>query len=344
MNPAKTTFGRRELLASVAMAGAAGAARLALPGLALVPTAVGRAQGSATRLVLLGTQGGPNFNTERGESANAVVVEGETYLVDCGYGTLMALRRAGLSYRDLAATFLTHLHDDHSGDIAALLSHQWSDGRIEPMTVYGPYGTEQMVEAAIAFSEANTRIRVIDEARSVEPAHIFAGVDLEAPVEPAEVYADDRIVVSSVENTHFPESSKREMPYRSLSYRFDSADRSIAFSGDTAYSEGLIELARGADVLVCEAMQVVAMRAAFDRMVAGGAYADNAEGVWAHIVGTHTTTEEAGQMAAEAGVGTLVLSHLVPGALGDLDDEDYIAGVRRHFDGEVIVGRDQMVI
>ncbi len=344
MNPAKLTFRRRELLASVAVAGAAGAARLAVPGLALLSGAGARAQDSGTRLVLLGTQGGPNFNVERGESANAVVVEGETYLVDCGYGTLMALRRAGLSYRDLAATFLTHLHDDHSGDIAALLSHQWSDGRIEPMTVYGPYGTEQMVQAAIAFSEANTRIRVIDEARSVEPAHIFAGMDLEATSEPAEVHADERVVVSSVENTHFPESSKREMPYRSLSYRLDSADRSIAFSGDTAYSENLVELARGADVLVCEAMQVVAMRAAFDRMVAGGAYADNAEGVWAHIVGTHTTTEEAGQMAAEAGVGTLVLSHLIPGALGDLDDEDYIEGVRRHFDGEVIVGRDQMVI
>ena len=344
MDIANGTYRRRDLLRGAVMASAAGSARLALPGLALLPGVGARAQDSATQLVLLGTQGGPNFNTERGESANAVVVEGETYLVDCGYGTLMALRRAGLSYRDLAATFLTHLHDDHSGDIAALLSHQWSDGRIVPMSVYGPFGTEQMVEAAIAFSEANTRIRIIDEDRSVQPVDIFSGMDVEATPEPTEIHNDERVVVSSVENTHFPESSKREMPYRSLSYRLDSADRSIVFSGDTAYSEGLIELARGADVLVCEAMEVAAMREAFERMVAGGAYADNAEGVWAHIVGTHTSTEEAGQMAAEAGVGTLVLSHLVPGALSDLDDEAYIAGVRRQFDGEVIVGRDQMVI
>ena len=344
MNSSVLTLRRRDLLRTAVMAGTASSARLALPGLALLSGVGARAQGAATKLVLLGTQGGPNFNTERGESANAVVVEGETYLVDCGYGTLMALRRAGLSYRDLAATFLTHLHDDHSGDIAALLSHQWSDGRIVPMSVYGPFGTERMVEAAIAFSEANTRIRIIDEDRTVQPVDIFSGVDVEATPGPAEVYNDDRVVVSSVENTHFPESSKREMPYRSLSYRLDSADRSIVFSGDTAYSEGLIELARGADVLVCEAMQVAAMREAFEGMVAAGAYADNAEGVWAHIVGTHTTTEEAGQMAVAAGVGTLVLSHLVPGALGDLEDEAYIAGVRLHFDGEVIVGRDQMVI
>ncbi|WP_428101297.1 MBL fold metallo-hydrolase [Candidatus Rariloculus sp.] len=344
MNPHKLLVRRRDLLGSAIMAGVAGSTRLALPGLALLPAAGAGAQESATKLVLLGTQGGPNFNTERGESANAVVVDGETYLVDCGYGTLMALRRAGLNYRDIAQVFLTHLHDDHSGDIAALLSHQWSDGRIEPMTVYGPFGTERMVEAALAFSEANATIRLIDEDRSVEPASIFAGADLEASPEPAEVYADDRVVVSSVENTHFPEASKLKMPYRSLSYRLDSRDRSIAFSGDTGYSEGLVDLASGADVLVCETIEVVAMRQAFERMVAGGAYADNAEGVWAHIVGTHTSTEDAGRMAAEAGVGTLVLSHLVPGALLDVDDETYLTGVRRQFDGEVIVGRDQMVI
>ena len=344
MNHADPLLDRRDLLRGAIASGVAASTRLALPGLALLSGAGARAQDSTTKLVLLGTQGGPNFNIERGESANAVVVDGETYLVDCGYGTLMALRRAGLSYRDLAATFLTHLHDDHSGDIAALLSHQWSDGRIEPMTVYGPFGTERMVDAALAFSAANAEIRMVDEDRSVEPASIFSGRDLEATRQPVEVYAVDRLTVSAVENTHFPESSKLEMPHRSLSYRLDSADRSIVFSGDTAYSEALVDLARGADVFVCEAIEVATMREAFERMVADGAYADNAEGVWAHIVGTHTSTEEAGQMAAEAGVGTLVLSHLAPGALADLDDEVYIAGVRREFDGEVIVGRDQMVI
>jgi ribonuclease BN (tRNA processing enzyme) len=86
------------------------------------------------------------------------------------------------------------------------------------------------------------------------------------------------------------------------------------------------------------------MRASFDRRVAAGAYADNPEGIWKHIVETHTSTEEAGRMAAEAGVGLLVLTHLVPGALDDVSDEIYLQGVRRHFDGEVIVGRDLMVI
>jgi ribonuclease BN (tRNA processing enzyme) len=79
-------------------------------------------------------------------------------------------------------------------------------------------------------------------------------------------------------------------------------------------------------------------------MVANAAYADNPEGVWDHIVGTHTSTTDAGRMAAEAGVKLLVLSHLVPGALQAIRDDTYIAGVRQHFDGKVIVGKDLMVL
>ena len=344
MKHRKSSLGRRDLLKAAALASLGASTRVGLAGLSLMSANIVQAQSSGTKLVLLGTQGGPNFNTERGESASAVVVDGETYLVDCGYGTLMALRRAELNYRDIANVFLTHLHDDHSGDVAALLSHQWSDGRVDPTTVFGPYGTDSMVDAALVFSAANTAIRLIDENRSVKPVDIFRGKVLKASSLPIAAYSDERVAVRSVENTHFPAESKQKMLYRSLSYRIDSRDRSIAFSGDTAYSEGVVALARGADVLVCEAMEVVTMRRAFEQMVANGTYADNAEGVWAHIVGTHTSTEDAGRMAAEAGVRTLVLNHLIPGALIDVDDNTYLEGVRRHFDAEVVVGRDQMVL
>lgn len=134
------------------------------------------------------------------------------------------------------------------------------------------------------------------------------------------------------------------MPHRALSWRFDCPGRSIVVSGDTTYSENLINLARGADVLVCEAMQVEVFRRSFERMVANGNYADNPEGIWNHIAGTHTTTEDAGRMAQAAGVRTLVLNHLIPGGLEQIEDATYIAGARMHFSGEIIVGRDQLVL
>jgi ribonuclease BN (tRNA processing enzyme) len=300
------------------------------------------AKGAA--LVLLGTQGGPNFNAERNECSSAVVVDGRPYLIDCGYGALGALRESGLGFRDLSTIFITHLHDDHTADLPALLTHQWTDGRVDPTVVYGPYGTKRMVEAALSFSQANAEIRLVDEDRSVFPGDIFSAIDIEATAAPTEVFADDRVTVSSVENTHFPPSTKTELPYRSVSYRFDTRDRSITISGDTAYSANLVRLAEGSDVLLCETIEVATTRANFEKRVAAGAYADNPEGVWEHIVSTHSSTEDVGRMAAEARVGTLVLTHLVPGALTDIPDDVYLEGVRRHFDGEVIVGRDLMVI
>lgn len=300
------------------------------------------AQTKKTKLVLLGTQGGPNALPERGETASALIVDGRTYLVDCGYGTMGKLVRAGINYRNVPNIFLTHLHDDHVSDLAALLSHQWTGGRTMPTNVYGPHGTEDLVDAALAFQKANTEIRLVDEARSILPKDIFFGHDVPATAKPRAVFEDERANVTSVENTHYPESSKAETSQRSLAMRFDAADRTVTFSGDTNYSENVVALAKGSDVLVCEAMYVKAMRETFDRMVADGAYADNPEGVWRHIVGTHSSTETAGRMAAEAGVKMLVLNHLVPGALQDVPDDVYLEGVRKHFKGKAVVGRDLM--
>jgi len=117
-------------------------------------------------------------------------------------------------------------------------------------------------------------------------------------------------------------------------YRFDTPDRSFVFSGDTRPSQALIALARGADVLVHEVMLAEALRGIDD---------GNAPNLMDHLLRSHSTTEEVGRVAAAAGVRTLVLSHLVP-ALPTITDEMWTEGVRRHFHGEVIVGRDMMEI
>jgi ribonuclease BN (tRNA processing enzyme) len=240
--------------------------------------------------------------------------------------------------------FLTHLHDDHSADLPSIIGHQWTDGRITPVGVYGPAGTARLVAAAVEYNSVNEEIRLVDEARTVRVRDLFAGHDVLAGAQPVLAFEDDRVRVTAVENTHYPEESKERMPHRSIALRFDSADRSVVFSGDTAVSASLVALAKGADVLVCEAMDVVLMRAAFERRVAAGAYADNPEGIWHHIVTTHTTTEQAGEMAAAAGVKTLVLGHLIPGALAQVPDETYAAAARKYFAGEIVVGRDLLEI
>src|SRR5262249_4691924 len=151
--------------------------------------------------------------------------------------------------------FITHLHDDHTADLAALLALKWTGGNTNPMpaAVYGPYGTKAMVEAAVAFFKANAEIRIVDEGRTVRSEAVFSGKDFSAP-KITEVLRDERVTVSAVENAHFPDRAKAKMPYRSFAYRFNTTDRSFVFSGDTAYSANLVELACGVDYFVCETM------------------------------------------------------------------------------------------
>lgn len=307
--------------------------------------AMAKSEPGEIKLVLLGTQGGPNFQLDRGETACLLITGEETYLIDCGYGTLRSLKSTDVSFLDISRVFLTHLHDDHTADIVSLLGHQWTQGRVEPTTVYGPYGTDKLIQAALQYNLANTEIRMLDEGRSVRPEQLFSGKVVPATDQPNRVYEDSHVTVSSIENSHFPSSTRDKMPYRALSYRFENEHRSIVFSGDTSYSDNLVSLARDADILVCETINIDIMRGWYDDMLAKGFYADNPEGIWKHIIETHTSTEDAGRMAQQAGVKLLVLNHLLPGStLGTVPDEVYLDGVRKYYQGEVIIGEDLLSI
>jgi ribonuclease BN (tRNA processing enzyme) len=317
----------------------------AIPGnadaLAQTTTGPKRTESKGSTVILLGTQGGPGIGLTRGETASALVVDGHIYLIDCGYGTLRALTQAGLSYNDLSDVFLTHLHNDHTADVAALLSHMWTGSRTKPAAVYGPFGTTALVEGSIVFSKADTEIRIVDEGRTVRPESLFLGHDLNISGI-ADVLADERVKVKAVENTHYPERAKKKMPHRSLAYRFDMADRSVVFSGDTAYCKGLVELAQNADVFVCEVLDA----AVHQQMERAAKEAGNKESIARHVIETHSTTEDVGRMASEAKVKTVVLNHLVGAPASDDRLESFesglIASVHKFFDGKVIVGRDQM--
>jgi ribonuclease BN (tRNA processing enzyme) len=340
---------RRQFLAGTASILTAGAAGIRLQAQAgtgatgAVPVTAPR----GTQLVLLGTQGGPNVNLRRAQAAQAVVVDGRPYLIDCGYGTVRSIVAAGLSYQQVSTAFITHLHDDHTVDFPALLSLQWTGSKVTPTDVYGPFGTQALIQAAIGFLNANADIRIVDEGRTVRPETLCRGHDVAATAAPSQVFADDRVKVTSVENTHFPDRAKATMRYRSLAYRVDTPTRSVVVSGDTAYSANLVALAKGADFFVCEVIDL----SIYDAMMAQ-AKAQEAKGnmnsVAKHVAETHSTTVDVGRMAAEAGVKTLVLSHLLPGSnrnsVAEFPDTTYIEGVRRHFAGQVVIGRDQMVL
>jgi ribonuclease BN (tRNA processing enzyme) len=140
------------------------------------------------------------------------------------------------------------------------------------------------------------------------------------------VFADDNVRVTAALVDHPPVTP-------ALAYRFDAADRSIVISGDTRRSENLIGLAKGADILVHEAL----FPAGVDRLVAG---VPNAATLKQSILSHHTSVEDAGRVAKQAGVKTLVLSHFVPPEDPEITDRMWLEAARAHFAGNIVVGKD----
>jgi len=280
----------------------------------------------ATRLILLGTKGGPRVTGGRANPANVVMVAGEPFVVDCGYGVTRQLVGAGIEPARVRKILITHHHSDHILELGPLIYNVWAAGLREPLDVWGPPPLRQIIESFLQSMRYDIDIRIDDEGRA----------DLRKLVRVHEFEANGRVLetdavrISAVKVIHPP------LPH-AYAYRFDAPDRSIVLSGDTAVCRELIGFAQGADVLLHEVMHL----AGIDRIVAR---TPGAARLREHLLAAHTTTAEVGKVAAAAGVRTLVLNHLVPGDDPSITDEMWRAEPTADFGGEVVVGRDLQVI
>lgn len=312
---------RRRLLAASIAALSAGA----LPAWALPPPAATSARPAArTRLILLGTAGGPTPKALRAAPASAIVVDGAVYVIDCGNGVARQMALAGLSLGAIRDVFISHHHSDHNADYGNLLWLAWAADLRTPVDTWGPPPLKRMTRQFLRLNATDIRIRIADEGRP-DPATLIRPHELRAG---GEVMRDERVRVTAALVDHPPVRP-------AFAYRFDTADRSIVFSGDTRPSPALIELARGADVLVHEVMYLPAL----DKLIASEAQAARLR---QHLLDSHTTTEQVGRLASAAGVKTLVLNHFVPGGDAALTDQVWRDAVAPHFRGELVIGRDLM--
>jgi ribonuclease BN (tRNA processing enzyme) len=281
---------------------------------------------AATRLILLGTGGGPRPKVGNNASAQVIIVDDVLYVVDCGDGVARQLVLAGLSLPNLRHVFITHHHSDHNADYGNLLLLSWVSGLLTRVDTWGPPPIEEMTRLFLQMNAFDIETRIADEGR----VPLAPLVNVHERVEPGVVMSDERVRVTCARVDH-------PIVTNAFAYRFDSADRSIVISGDTNRSDALIELARGADVLVHEALFVSAV----DRLVAR---IPNASTLKQHIIASHTSVEDCGRVAAAAGVKTLVLSHLVPPDDPQITEQMWIDAARPYFSAEIIVGKDLMEI
>jgi ribonuclease BN (tRNA processing enzyme) len=156
---------------------------------------------------------------------------------------------------------------------------------------------------------------------------------------PTLVYEDENIRVLAVTNAHFhfpPGEAARVS--RSYSFRIEAGGRSIVYTGDTGWSDNLVRLAQGADLLVTEVIDMNAMEVALRR--APDLPAAALGPMLAHMVQDHLTPDQVGRLAAAAHVGRVVLTHLAPGNDDEPDTRGYTAGIFGHYRGPVTVAND----
>ncbi len=273
---------------------------------------------SVMRLVMLGT-GSPRPEVDRAGPGQAIIIGERVYLIDCGDGTFTRLLQADLSPARTTRLLFTHLHTDHTFGYGPFVLGGWNLGRRE-LHVYGPPGLRRL--HSLLFDEAYRAD--MEYRRSL--GRDLRGLDDIAlhEIGPGVVLEEDGLRITAAPVVH-------NVP--TLALRFDYAGRAIVLSGDTVPCGALVELARGADVLVQDCCLDPDTRDRYTRDPAN-------RPVWERIVTEHCDPEQCGRIAAEAGVGTMILTHLMPFARA----EPTLAEARRTFDGRILFGRDLLEV
>lgn len=244
-----------------------------------------------TRLVLLGT-GTPNAEPERSGPALAIVCGEESYLVDAGPGVVRRAAAAAERYhlealrpKNLRRVFLTHLHSDHTCGLPDLIFTPWVLERAVPLQVFGPPGTREMCDHLLAAYREDVELRL----HGLEQASAHGWQVDAREIGEGEAYRDEnvRVIAFAVKHGSWAHA---------FGFRFETADRVIVVSGDTAVSENLMVQAKGCDILVHE----VYSDSGFARRPAR----------WqAYHSAFHTSARQLGELAARVRPGLLVLTH-----------------------------------
>lgn len=276
-------------------------------------------------VALMGVKGGPAIRPGSQMPCSTLLrLAGKTILVDAGLGVTRGICDQGVALTDIDMIFVTHLHSDHYLELGPLFHTAWTAGLHRPVPVIGPKGLDVYWAAFQLAMSFDIDLRMRDEGR----CDFNSLAQISVLTENAEY---EGIKVSAMRNMHPPITD-------SYALRFETSGKSVVLSGDTAYMPEMAKFAKGADLLVHEAMLREGVEALCARMTNGD------ERLRSHILNSHTDASDVGRIARDAAVKQLALHHFVPNGDPDFTDAHWEKAVREHWSGPLHLGRDGMVI
>lgn len=293
---------------------------------------------SSIQLLFLGTNGGPVLHAEHSEPSTLLIVEGRPYLIDCGIGTIRRLLRANVQSKTIHTIFFTHLHSDHDLGLADVMASDFGTvgDSSAVINIYGPPQTAVFVNAAFEYIRIPSAVFAAETPGNPALVSPFKAHEIQGP---GLIYQDDKIRVIAAENTHYvlmPANLRSQM--KSYSYRFETPEGVVVFTGDTGPSDAVTQLAKGADVLVSETTAATpALLSASVSITARKNHwsPDRTNRFMTHMTQAHLSLRQVGEMASQAHVGSVILYHYGPGR-----PSAYPAEVKEYFSGPVFAPAD----
>ncbi len=280
------------------------------------------------RIVLLGTGGGPKIWAKRSQPSSAIIINDSVYIIDTGDGICTQLAKAHIDIKKIKAIFITHNHSDHVADLGTLLLRSWQSGHQGEIHCFGPNPIMEMIDSYKNYMKWDIELRIKDENRP-DFESIYNVTEIR---EMDNFYSDNNLKVECITVPHGAAKP-------SFAYKFLLADKVIVFSGDTSKSSKLIEFSQNADFLIHEVLNLDGVDSIIQKTHPGNQSFRN------HIIESHTSMIEVGEVAKASNVKTLILNHLVPTASPIYDKEEvWLSGVSRSFNGNIIVGDDLLEI
>lgn len=273
---------------------------------------------SETRFVLLAT-GTPRYTPGRAQQSSAVIVDDQAYLIDCGDGAMVRIGDAigmgleALAFTRLTHLFLTHLHPDHTCGLPGLLIGPWVMRRSATLHIYGPAGTQALVDGLLAAYQGGIEahcngLAPLNHPLAVEVHEYTAG----------QIYHDEKVTV-----TAFPVDHGNIEVY---GLKFVTPNKVIVHSADTCPTPALLKHARGCDILIHEVYLRQGLLDAFG------------EEWQRYHTAMHTSEIELAEIANKTRPKLLVLNHQM--IWGDHTVEELMASLTSRYNGQVVYGRD----